>query len=310
MNIIAVYELNKHISVVMKSRKKVAIYIVVSLILFSSCQNGIKNVEQLVREWEGKEIQFPPNSVFTVQGKDTIEYMGNSSSYKIVTYVDSIGCTSCKLQLLSWEEFIHRVDSVSYGKVSFLFYFHPKDKSELRLIFRRDNFEYPVCLDENDCFNKLNHFPSDMMFQTFLLDRDNKVLAIGNPVHNFKVKELYLKIIKGEKIERRDESKVIKTEVDASNISVSLGRFDWQEEQKATFILKNVGDKPLVIQDVATSCGCTTVAYSKEPALPGKEIALEVVYKAEHPEHFDKTITVYCNTENSPLVLKISGDAK
>ena len=117
---------------------------------------------------------------------------------------------------------------------------------------------------------------------------------------------LNLKIIKGEKIERRDESKVIKTEVDASNISVSLGRFDWQEEQKATFILKNVGDKPLVIQDVATSCGCTTVAYSKEPALPGKEM----VYKAEHPEHFDKTITVYCNTENSPLVLKISGDAK
>ena len=98
--------------------------------------------------------------------------------------------------------------------------------------------------------------------------------------------------------------------MDASNISVSLGRFDWQEEQKATFILKNVGDKPLVIQDVATSCGCTTVAYSKEPALPGKEIALEVVYKSEHPEHFDKTITVYCNTENSPLVLKISGDAK
>ena len=40
MNIIAVYELNKHISVVMKSRKKVAIYIVVSLILFSSCQRN------------------------------------------------------------------------------------------------------------------------------------------------------------------------------------------------------------------------------------------------------------------------------
>ena len=149
-----------------------------------------------------------------------------------------------------------------------------------------------------------------MNFQTFLLDRNNRVIAIGNPIYNPKVKELYLKIIKGEKIERRDESKVIKTEVDASNISVSLGGFDWQEEQKATFILKNVGDKPLVIQDVATSCGCTTVAYSKEPALPGKEIDLEVVYKAEHPEHFDKTITVYCNTENSPLVLKISGDAK
>ena len=92
-----------------------------------------------------------------------------------------------------------------------------------------------------------------MNFQTFLLDRNNRVIAIGNPIYNPKVKELYLKIIKGEKIERRDESKVIKSEVDASNISVSLGRGDWQEEQKATFILKNVADKPMVIQAVATS---------------------------------------------------------
>lgn len=236
--------------------------------------------------------------------------MGNSSSYKIVTYVDSIGCTSCKLQLLSWEEFIHRVDSVSYGKVSFLFYFHPKDKSELRLIFRRDNFEYPVCLDENDCFNKLNHFPSDMTFQTFLLNRNNKVLAIGNPIHNPKIRELYVKIIRGESIAIENESKDIKTEVATDKVSILLGVFDWQKEQKAIFTLKNIGDNPLVIQDVATSCGCTTVAYSKEPALPGKEIDLEVVYKAEHPEHFDKTITVYCNAETSPLVLKISGDAK
>ncbi|WP_373726842.1 DUF1573 domain-containing protein, partial [Bacteroides heparinolyticus] len=36
----------------------------------------------------------------------------------------------------------------------------------------------------------------------------------------------------------------------------------------------------------------------------------EVSYKAEHPEHFNKTITVYCNAEISPLVLQINGDAK
>ena len=64
-----------------------------------------------------------------------------------------------------------------------------------------------------------------MNFQTFLLDRNNRVIAIGNPIYNPKVKELYLKIIKGEKIERRDESKVIKTEVDASNIICFAGSF-------------------------------------------------------------------------------------
>ena len=165
-------------------------------------------------------------------------------------------------------------------------------------------------MDENDSFNKLNHFPSDMTFQTFLLNRNNKVLAIGNPIHNPKIRELYVKIIRGESIAIENESKDIKTEVATDKVSILLGVFDWQKEQKAIFTLKNIGDNPLVIQDVATSCGCTTVAYSKEPALPGKEIALEVVYKAEHPEHFDKTITVYCNAETSPLVLKISGDAK
>ncbi len=149
-----------------------------------------------------------------------------------------------------------------------------------------------------------------MAFQTFLLDKDNKVLAIGNPIHNPKVKELYLKIIRGEQIEQENASKQIITKVGIDRTSVSLGNFNWQEEQKATFTLKNTGDKLLVIQDVATSCGCTTVSYSKEPIQPGKETTLEVAYKADRPEHFAKTITVYCNVEHSPLTLKISGDAE
>ena len=39
-----------------------------------------------------------------------------------------------------------------------------------------------------------------MAFQTFLLDKDNKVLAMGNPILNPKIKELYLKIIRGNDI--------------------------------------------------------------------------------------------------------------
>ena len=102
----------------------------------------------------------------------------------------------------------------------------------------------------------------------------------------------------------------MKTKINLDKTSISLGRFDWQKEQKTTFTLKNAGDKPLVVQEVNTSCGCTSVSYSKEPVQPGRELNLEVTYKAEHPEHFNKTITVYCNTESSPLILKIMGDAE
>ena len=56
--------------------------------------------------------------------------------------------------------------------------------------------------------------------------------------------------------------------------------------------------------------GCIKVEYNKEPVHPGSSITLYVAYKAEHPEHLNKTITVYCNTKASPLLLKIVGNAE
>ena len=90
------------------------------------------------------------------------------ADYKVVTYIDSVGCTSCKLQLPRWKLFMQEVDSTLNRPVPFVFYFHPKDMKELRYITRRDAFIYPVCFDEKDDFNRLNHFPDEMTFQTFL----------------------------------------------------------------------------------------------------------------------------------------------
>lgn len=51
------------------------------------------------------------------------------------------------------------------------------------------------------------------------------------------------------------------------------------------------------------------LAYSKEPVSSGKSADIQVTYRAEHPEHFEKTIIVYCNTSTSPIRLKIRGNA-
>lgn len=282
------------------------------LLVFYSCDGNRKEaIDSIVKRWMGKEILFPGNSSFiTYDSKDSVDFLSMKSDYRIVTYVNSETCFSCNLRLPFWKGFIIEVDSVSLDKnISFLFYFYPKNKSDLYALLERHKFIYPVCVNEEDSLNRLNHFPTDMAFQTFLLDSDNKVLAIGNPI-NPKVKELYLKIIQDEKSGRKDGSKVTKTKMDIDRTLVSLGKFDWQKEQKAVFVLKNTGDKPLVIQNVATSCGCTSVEYSKEPVRPDNSLELCVMYKAEHPEHFDKTITVYCNAEFSPIVLRIIGTAQ
>lgn len=278
------------------------------LVFLSSCQESEKErVARLVKEWNGKEILFPSRSVFTVQGRDTVDFAFADAEYKVVTYIDSVGCTSCKLQLSRWKEFMQEVDSMVSAPVPFLFYFHPKDMRELCYITRSNGFSYPVCFDEMDVFNGLNHFPAEMTFQTFLLDSANRVVALGNPVHSPRVKELYLKVLTGNKAVKAETPM---TEVRADMTEIDFGSFPWSERQERTFTLTNTGRNVLVIHDVVTSCGCTKVEYSKEGIRPGKQAKLTVAYEAEKAEHFSKTVTVYCNAGNSPLRVKVTGHAE
>ena len=262
---------------------------------------------RLVNEWNGKEIKFPSRSVFTNQGKDTVDFEFGDADYKVITYIDSVGCTSCKLQLPRWKKLVEEVDSITNGRVPFLFYFHPKDMKELRYLTRRDDFTYPVCFDERDELNRLNHFPSDMTFQTFLLDKDNKVVAMGNPVLNPKVKELYLGLITGS---RPSKSSGQITQVTVDQTVLDFGSFPKEEKQERSLVLTNTGKGLLVIQDITTSCGCTKVEYSKEPVRPGGTLEVKVIYEAEKAEHFNKTVTVFCNVENSPLRFTVKGNAE
>ena len=290
--------------------KNLLIIFFLLLISLYSCSNFKgKEINKLVNKWSGREVVFPDNMVFTRLCKDTVvKFWPFHENYSIIVYVDSVGCLSCRLQLGEWKSVMAEYDSILGEHIPVLFYFASNDVHEISHILKKDNFNYPICIDGKDSLYKLNHFPSDMMFQTFLLDKNNKVVAIGNPVHNPKIKELYLNIIQGKK--DVEGEKTLRTEITIKEPIISLGHFNWKEEKKTAFKIENTGKYPLIINDVTTSCGCTSVDYSKEPVRPGDSISLQVTYKADHPEHFDKTITVYCNANPSLVHLKIMGDAE
>ena len=283
------------------------VYLCVLPCMVSCAESDKERLSRLVKEWEGKEIKFPAHSTFTIQGKDTVNFNFADADYKIISYIDSVGCTSCKLQLHHWKDWIAEVDSFIDKNVSFLFYFHPKDVLDVRYLTRRDNFMYPICFDENDELYKLNKFPMDVTFQTFLLNKENKVMAIGNPVRNPKVKDLYLSLITGKK-----ESKLqgVKTDVFVNKTDIDLGNFSFKEQKEYYFPLINKGKELMVIYDVVTSCGCVEVEYSKQPINSGETSIFKVIYKADNPGYFNKSIRVYCNTENSPIRLTIRGNAE
>ena len=103
---------------------------------------------------------------------------------------------------------------------------------------------------------------------------------------------------------------MMETSVVSDKAVVDLGDVHWKEIKTATFELKNTGENLLVIHDVDTSCGCVKVEYSKEPVRPGKTLVITVTYTAEHPEQINKTISLHCNVENSPIQLQIRGNAR
>ncbi|MDR0506068.1 MAG: DUF1573 domain-containing protein [Dysgonamonadaceae bacterium] len=174
---------------------KICFLLIPCFCIFSCKKEDKKNeTERIVKEWAGKSIQFPEAYQCSFSGKDTLPELciaELNAEYKILLYVDSAGCSECRLKLFEWKRLIAESDSLFGEKLSFLFFFQPKSKKEISDMLKRDRFDYPVFIDENNQINSLNHFPDKPELQCFLLDKYNKVLLIGNPVLNPKVWELY-----------------------------------------------------------------------------------------------------------------------
>ena len=292
--------------------KTLNLILLVLLPIFFSCKNEQKEKEkhiaQLVNEWQGKQIVFPENLIFTRYLTDTTDFRIPQSEYKVLVYVDSIGCTSCKLQLHKWKELIEYTDSVTQEKVPFLFFFHSKDYKEIRYLLKRDGFDRPVCIDMDDRLNKLNKFPADMTFQTFLLDKNNKVTVLGNPVHNTAIKDLYLKQITGKESPTKN---MLKTTAEATPTEIDFGTFDKSEIKEANIEIKNTGDNPLVIVDVSTTCGCTAATYDKRPAKPGETLRVEIKMTPKDTGFFDEVVTIkYNSINNQPVKVGIKGNVR
>jgi hypothetical protein len=77
------------------------------------------------------------------------------------------------------------------------------------------------------------------------------------------------------------------------------------------FTFKNTGSAPLVIQNVETSCGCTSPEYTREPVLPGKSGIVKATFDPSgRPNYFDKNLTVISNAETNRVVLNIKGNVE
>lgn len=82
----------------------------------------------------------------------------------------------------------------------------------------------------------------------------------------------------------------------------------WKHPVTATFQVTNKGDKPLVISNVTTSCGCTVADWTKTPIAPGASGVVSSTFDAKALGRFQKSVGIYSNASDRPIYLSIRGE--
>jgi hypothetical protein len=75
-----------------------------------------------------------------------------------------------------------------------------------------------------------------------------------------------------------------------------------------SFELKNVTDKPVVIENTWASCGCTTPEKIVDPIMPGKSASLKVQYNAAAAGPFTKDVYIKIAGIEQPRTVQITGE--
>jgi hypothetical protein len=117
---------------------------------------------------------------------------------RLIVYVDSVECSSCKVgHMHQYDEIIDYQKTVGDQYLPLFIFNPPKHINEefLRHL-RLSYFDYPILLDSVGAFARANpQIPTDERLHTFLLDRDGKVVLVGDPSRNPELWELYKKTI-------------------------------------------------------------------------------------------------------------------
>lgn len=125
---------------------------------------------------------------------DTIHL--KETDFTIVRYVDSLSCTSCKMRIRDWNLFFRTIDTIPNISYEIFTILSPKDDPSIKFFLKRNGYTHPVIFDCNNAIRLKNDFPINSPTTTFLLDKDMKVILIGDPTQNESMEKLYLNTIK------------------------------------------------------------------------------------------------------------------
>lgn len=158
---------------------------IIFILLLFGCSNTKSDSERFINERVGKKLILP--SLYTYEF-DTVKNCHFQNNAKMIVYIDG-SCFVCLNDLLDWKRLIDQFRD-NY-KVHFIFYIYAFDKGSLIRELKEMNFNADYCIDTKQEFIIKNKLPYLKHFNTFLVNDKNIIRLVGNPILDFKIKDLY-----------------------------------------------------------------------------------------------------------------------
>ncbi|MDE5652981.1 MAG: hypothetical protein K2I48_05885 [Muribaculaceae bacterium] len=134
---------------------------------------------------------------------------------RIVIWVDSVGCTGCKLQLDTWKYTINDFKNIASDDIGYLFYLQFRDRGDLEFFLGIDDvfvdeyageddegdfndemfdnrFPYPVIWDSIGSFGRLNSVSG---YKCYIINKNSDILYEGKPPFTPEERNNYIKTI-------------------------------------------------------------------------------------------------------------------
>ena len=169
---------------------KVLVFIsCITLGLFHSCAfMPSTRLQKEVSTWINKPILFT-HDIDNLYAKDT-----SSVHYSLIYYVDSSICLTCRTS--AWDNTISEIeDSVGHSVFSILIS-SPKSDFLTNTQIHDIKFNRILWIDDQEEFQKINHFSDKDLLHAFLLDSEHRVMVIGNPIASKSIEHLIIKRIR------------------------------------------------------------------------------------------------------------------
>lgn len=178
------------------------------------------------------------------------------------------------------------------------------DSIEIFNDLKKADFNHFVFIDAKSWFKNINGMQLDERYQTLLLDAENKVIAVGNPVNNPKILNLFKRIILDENVGSNSHG----VDYSFNPYSQSLGIVHYADSVESRFMITNRSNVTYHIEELISSCGCVLGSISVDSLRSGESTEAVVMYVADSiMGRFSSYIDIYYREKENPDRLLVYG---